>query len=321
MEHAAPGENVDLSIVIPVYNEVDNVRPLVHSVNLVLKNVKGAAEVVIVDDGSEDGTWEALSEATAGDPRWTRIQLRRNFGQTAALSAGFHHARGNIVVTLDGDLQNDPADIPMLMEAMEGFDIVSGWRKDRKDRYLTRRVPSMLANWLISKVTGVRLHDSGCTLKAYRAEVLQNLHLYGEMHRFIPALASAMGVRVREVVTRHHPRRAGKSKYGIGRIVRVALDLITVKFLLSYLTRPIQVFGLPGLFSVAAGLGISGYLTVLKLGFGQEIGHRPLLLLGVLLLVLGTQLIVLGLLGEMISRVYHEQQKKLTYVVRSVRRG
>jgi glycosyltransferase involved in cell wall biosynthesis len=246
------------------------------------------------------------------------VALRRNFGQTAALSAGFDHARGEVIIPLDGDLQNDPADIPRLLALAKDYDIVSGWRKNRQDPFLSRRLPSMLANWIISKVTGIRLHDYGCTLKAYRREIVEHLRLYGEMHRFIPAIASWMGISFIEVETHHRPRRFGRSKYGITRTLHVILDLITVKFLLSFATKPIQVFGMLGMAAVGAGGAIGAYLTAIKLFFGAQIGGRPLLFLAVLLIVIGVQFVAMGLLGEMLARIYHESQQKRIYIVKRV---
>ena len=307
-----------LSIVIPVFNEEENIPLLADEIRRALEPQGIAYEVIAVDDGSTDGSWSRLEAVRAADPRWILVALRRNFGQTAALSAGFDHARGEVIVPLDGDLQNDPADIPRLLALAAEYDIVSGWRKNRQDRLLSRRLPSLLANWLISKVTGIRLHDYGCTLKAYRREVVEHLRLYGEMHRFIPAIASWMGITIVEVETHHRPRRFGRSKYGITRTVRVVLDLITVKFLLSFATRPIQVFGMLGMGAVGTGVAIGAYLTALKLFLGAQIGGRPLLFLAVLLIVVGVQFVVMGLLGEMLVRVYHESQRKPIYMVKRV---
>ncbi len=314
----APDLRPTLSIVVPVFNEEQNVPLLAEEIRLALDPHGIEYEVVAVDDGSTDGTWARLENVRAQDPRWILVGLRRNFGQTAAMSAGFDHARGDVIVTLDGDLQNDPADIPRFLHLAKDHDVVSGWRRHRRDPFLTRRLPSWLANWLISRVTGVRLHDYGCTLKAYRREVVEHLHLYGEMHRFIPAIASWMGISLVEVETHHRARRFGRSKYGLARTLRVVLDLMTVKFLLSFATKPIQVFGLLGVGAAGAGFAIGGYLSVLKLVFGFEIGGRPLLFLGVLLILLGVQLIVMGLLGEMLVRVYHESQRKPIYMVKRV---
>ena len=307
-----------LSVVIPVFNEEDNVPLLAAEIRRALEPQGVAYEVVAVDDGSTDGTWARLESVRAQDPRWVLVGLRRNFGQTAAMSAGFDHTRGDVIVTLDGDLQNDPADIPRLLALAKDHDVVSGWRKRRQDPFLTRRLPSALANWLISRVTGVRLHDYGCTLKAYRRDVVENLRLYGEMHRFIPAIASWMGISLVEVETHHRPRQFGRSKYGIARTLRVVLDLITVKFLLSFATKPIQFFGLIGLVAGGVGFAIGGYLTVLKLAFGAQIGGRPLLFLAILLILVGIQFLVLGLLGELLVRVYHESQRKPIYMVKRV---
>jgi glycosyltransferase involved in cell wall biosynthesis len=309
---------VKISLVIPVYNEVESVPQLHQSIRDALAGRE--AEVVYVDDGSTDGSVEALERLVREEGGASRlVVLRRNFGQTAALAAGIDHSSGEVIVTLDADLQNDPADIPALMQKIdEGYDVVSGWRIDRQDAALTRRLPSQIANWIISRVTGVRLHDYGCTLKAYRREVIRHLRLYGEMHRFIPAIASWMGISLAEVQTHHRPRRFGRSKYGILRTLRVFLDLITVKFLLSFWTKPIQVFGLGGLVMAGAGGAITVYLAALKLATGAEIGGRPLLLLGVLLLLLGVHAIGMGLLGEMLARVYHESQGKPIYMVKHV---
>lgn len=304
-----------LSIVIPFYNEEDNVRPLHDQIVEALDGLGRPYEVVAVDDGSTDRTLAVLETIVKEDSRWKVVVLRRNFGQTAAMSAGFDHATGDVIVTLDGDLQNDPADIPRLLEFINDYDVVSGWRANRKDPLLSRRLPSMLANWLISVTTGVRLHDYGCTLKAYRRVVVENLRLYGELHRFIPAIASWMGIAIAEVKTNHHPRRYGRSKYSIVRTVRVLLDLIAVKFLLRFSTSPIQIFGGLGLAVGTTGGGLLVYLAGLKLLMDQSIGGRPLLLLAILLLILGVQLVGMGLLGEMVARVYHETQRKPIYMV------
>jgi glycosyltransferase involved in cell wall biosynthesis len=275
-------------------------------------------EIIFIDDGSTDNTLPLLQEIRAADDTVIVLSLRRNFGQTAAFAAGFDYSRGDIIVTMDGDLQNDPKDIPKLLELMKDNDLVSGWRKVRKDPFLSRRLPSILANSLISKVTGVNLHDYGCSLKAYRRDVIKNLKLYGEMHRFIPAVASWYGVRIAEVETTHHPRLRGKSKYGISRTMKVVLDLITVKFLQSFSTKPLQFFGPIGLLSGVLGFFISLYLSIDKLLSGKDIGGRPLLLLGALLIIVGIQFIGMGLLGEMMVRVYHETQKKPIYVIKKV---
>jgi len=308
----------ELSIVVPVYNEEENIRPLYTALKPVLEDTGKTYEIIFVDDGSTDNTPRELERIARLDPGIAVLSLRRNFGQTAAFAAGFDYAGGDVIITMDGDMQNDPRDIPKLLEEMETSDLVSGWRKDRKDNLITRRLPSMAANWLIGKVTGVRLHDYGCSLKAYRKEVVKNMRLYGEMHRFMPAVASWYGVRVSEVETVHHPRTKGKSKYGLSRTFKVLLDLITVKFLQSFSTKPIQAFGPLGLFSALAGFLISLYLTVEKIFFGVSIGGRPLLLLGVLLIIVGVQLIGMGLLGEMLVRVYHESQKKPIYALKKI---
>jgi glycosyltransferase involved in cell wall biosynthesis len=258
-----------------------------------------------------------LEELQKKDDNIVVLSLRRNFGQTAAFAAGFDFARGDVVVTMDGDLQNDPTDIPRLLALIKDYDLVSGWRRKRQDSF-SRTFPSKMANWLISKVTGVRLHDYGCSLKAYRREVVKNLKLYGEMHRFIPAVASWYGVSIAEIETTHHPRLRGKSKYGISRTIKVLLDLVTVKFLQSFSTKPIQFFGPLGVFFGLAGLAVSFYLTVAKVFKGIDIGGRPLLLLGALLIIVGIQFIGMGLLGEMIVRVYHESQKKPIYTLKKI---
>ncbi len=307
-----------ISIVIPLYNEEENVRELHSRLKPVMDSIGDEYEIIFIDDGSTDNTLPLLQEIQAADNTVIVLSLRRNFGQTAAFAAGFDYSRGDIIVTMDGDLQNDPHDIPKLLELMKDNDLVSGWRKKRKDPFLSRRLPSIIANSLISKVTGVNLHDYGCSLKAYRRDVIKNLKLYGEMHRFIPAVASWYGVRIAEVETTHHPRLRGKSKYGISRTMKVVLDLITVKFLQSFSTKPLQFFGPIGLLSGALGFLISLYLSIDKMFSGKDIGGRPLLLLGALLIIVGIQFIGMGLLGEMMVRVYHETQKKPIYVIKKV---
>jgi glycosyltransferase involved in cell wall biosynthesis len=307
-----------LSVVIPLYNEEENVQLLHDRLRKSLDPLGQEYEILFVDDGSTDRTLSLLEKIQANDKRVIVLSLRRNFGQTAAFAAGFDFARGDVVVTMDGDLQNDPSDIPKLIEMMKDNDLVSGWRKKRKDPFFTRRLPSIIANWLISNVTGVKLHDYGCSLKAYRRDVIKNLKLYGEMHRFIPAVASWYGVRVAEVETVHHPRLHGKSKYGISRTIKVVLDLITVKFLQSFSTKPIQFFGPVGMLSGFLGFLILLYLSIDKLFFGNPIGGRPLILLGALLIIVGIQLIGMGLLGEMLVRVYHESQRKPIYVMKKI---
>jgi len=310
-----------LSVVIPVLNEVDNVGDLHRELTASLARLERPYEILVVDDGSTDGTHEKLLDLARGDPRLRVLRLRRNFGQTAAFSAGFDHARGEVVVTSDGDLQNDPADIPMLLAKLDlGFDMVCGWRFERQDT-LSRRLPSQLANGLISWATGVKLHDYGCSLKAMRLEVVKGLRLYGEMHRFIPAVASWMGVSLAEVKVNHRARTRGSSKYGIGRTARVLLDLFTVKFLLNYATRPAHLFGFMGLASGGAGVAILAYLGWVKLVQDEAIGGRPLLFLGGLLFLTGVILVNFGLVGELLVRTYHESQGKPIYVVKEAQRG
>ena len=310
----------ELSIVIPVHNESPNIKELYDELTQVLGQYGRSYELLIVDDGSTDDTFEQLAALQARDPRLRVIRFRRNFGQTAAFAAGFAHARGRLVVTSDGDLQNDPRDIPAMVSRIEqGNDIVCGWRKDRKDTFFNRRLPSVIANKLISWSTGVDLHDYGCSLKVFRAEVVKPLRLYGEMHRFLPAIASQIGVKIDEIVVNHRPRKAGVTKYGIGRTIRVILDLATVKFLLSYSTRPLQIFGLLGLITGGLGVAITAYLGYIRLFTTQGIGDRPLLLLGVMLIFIGIQLVTFGLLAEVMARTYYESQDKPTYVIREVR--
>jgi len=312
---------IELSVVIPIMNEAPNLVDLHREITASLEPWGRSYEVIIVDDGSTDDSFQTLSRIQASDARWRIIRFRRNFGQTAAFSAGFAHAGGRFIATSDGDLQNDPKDIPAMVTRLESedLDIVCGWRKDRKDTFISRRLPSIVANRIISASTGVRLHDYGCSLKVFRAEVVKPLKLYGEMHRFIPAIASEQGVRIAEVVVNHRARRHGTSKYGISRTVRVVLDLLTVKFLLSYSTRPVQIFGLIGLGMGFPGGLILAYLAALKIFAGEAIGNRPLLLLGILLVFTGVQLVTMGLLAELQARTYHESQGKPTYVIREVR--
>jgi glycosyltransferase involved in cell wall biosynthesis len=315
----SPARPIAVSFVIPVYNEEENLPELYKQVISAADKLGRSFEVILVDDGSKDGSFPILKGIQAADPRVKVIRLRKNFGQTAALSAGFDLARGEVIVTLDADLQNDPADTALLLDKMdEGYDIVSGWRVKRKDKLVSKRLPSKAANWIISRVTGVKLHDYGCTLKAFRSEIVKHIKLYGEMHRFIPAIASTMGTSIAEVPVNHRPRIHGKSKYNLSKSVRVFLDLLTVKFLLSYSTRPLQIFGLFGL--IAGGIGgviglaLSYQRLVLKVG----IGNRPLLLLAVILIVIGFQFVTMGLLGEIMVRTYHEAVEKHIYVVRDV---
>ena len=316
------GDAMKVSVVVPLLNESPNVSQLVKELQELADADDRIAELIFVDDGSTDDSFEQLKAATAGDGRVTLIRLRRNFGQTAALSAGFDTAAGDVIVPMDGDLQNDPADIPRLLEKLdEGYDVVSGWRTDRQDKFLTRRLPSIIANRLISKITSVRLHDYGCSLKAYRREVLQGIRLYGEMHRFIPSLASWMGIRVAELPVNHRPRTQGKSKYGLMRTFTVLLDLILVKFLLSYANRPIQVFGKLGLgvFLLAV---ISGAATVyMKLQHGEDMTGNPVFMLTILLIVIAVQFVATGLIGEINVRTYYESQGKPTYAIREKVKG
>lgn len=312
---------MDVSVVVPVYNEEECVEALVARLHEVMSGLGRSYEMLLVDDGSSDGTWAKLCSAAETIPCLKLIRFRRNFGQTAALSAGFHAAQGEAVVTLDADLQNDPADIPRLLERFDqGFDVVSGWRKERKDKFLTRRLPSMLANSLISRITGVHLHDYGCTLKVYRREVIQNVHLYGEMHRFIPALASWVGGTVDEVVVTHHPRRFGTSKYGLSRTLRVVLDLMTVKFLLRYSTGPIQLYGkLGAVFFLPGFLALFG-MIVANLAVGATYIKRPFwVMTAFMLMFMGMQFISIGLLAEVQIRTYHESQNKRVYVIRETK--
>ena len=318
----------DISIVIPIYNEEESIPTLCEKLNSSLSKIEQSHEILLVDDGSTDGSWEKMKICAGTYPGIRLIRLRRNFGQTAAMSAGFKSARGRVVVTMDADLQNDPDDIPKLLARMdEGYDVVSGWRKRRKDRFLTRRLPSIIANGIISRTTGVALHDYGCTLKAYHRDIVSNLHLYGEMHRFIPALASWVGGNIDEVVVSHHPRRFGTSKYGLSRTFRVVLDLMTVKFLLRYSTHPIQIFGKFGLY-----FGLPGVFLLLLMAvshvfynlFGVEsmagiveLIKRPFWVITPFMLILfGMQFISMGLLAEIQIRTYHESQSKPIYVIR-----
>jgi len=312
---------LDVSIVIPMFNEVENLRELVDRVGAALAPTRWRFELILVDDGSHDGS-AALLRKLAEDNHWLHpVVLARNYGQSIALQAGFDRAQGRYVVTLDADLQNDPADIPALVERLErdpGIDVISGWRQNRQDKALSRRLPSVLANRLISRATGVHLHDYGCALKAYRREIIERLRLYGELHRFIPSLASEAGARIVEVPVRHHPRTRGTSKYGIDRTFRVVLDLVLVVFFLRYRQRPLHAFGGLGLWLLVPGGAILAYLLALKL-LGQDIGGRPLLLSGVILVLIGAQLIVAGLTGELLIRLYHEGGRQPQYYTREAR--
>ncbi len=310
---------LDVSAVVPVYNEVESLPHLIEAIATSIKASGLSYQIICVDDGSKDGSAELLQQLASSRHDLCAVILRRNYGQTAAMSAGFDRARGRAIVTLDGDLQNDPADIPLLLAKLdEGYDLVSGWRKNRQDNTVSRLIPSKIANWLIGRVTGVVLHDYGCSLKAYRSELVADLNLYGELHRFLPALAFIEGARITELPVRHHARRFGQSKYGIWRTFRVLMDLLTIYFMKKFLTRPMHVFGLLGMSSMTLGGALGIYLTVLKLGFGQIIGNRPLLILSVVLVLTGVQLFCFGLLAEVMMRTYHESQGKPIYRVREV---
>ncbi len=310
---------MDLSIVIPIFNEEENIKALYQEIKAVTSQMEQESEILFIDDGSSDRGPAILTEIANKDPQVVYIRFRRNFGQTAALAAGFDYSKGNVIITMDGDLQNDPADIPKLLAKLdEGYDMVSGWRADRKDKFISRRLPSIIANKIISYTTNVKLHDYGCTLKAFRKEVADSIQLYGEMHRFIPAIASGMGVSIAEVSVNHRPRRFGTSKYGISRTIRVILDLITIKFLLSYGTRPIQIFGLMGIASGTTGFFMGLYLLIQRQFMGVPMANRPLFLLAILLIFIGLQFITLGLLAEFQVRIYHETQNKPIYTVREI---
>jgi glycosyltransferase involved in cell wall biosynthesis len=305
-----------VSVVIPVFNERDNLAPLEQALREALAGRQ--AELIFVDDGSTDGSREEL-EGLAAEAGVRVVELRRNFGQTAAIAAGIDHAAGDVIVLIDADLQNDPADIPMMLDKIgEGYDVVSGWRVRRRDTFLTRTLPSRLANGLISRVTGVALHDYGCTLKAYRREVLEGFRLYGEMHRFIPAYAGAVGARIVEVPVQHYPRRHGKTKYGLNRTIKVLLDLVTVKFLISYANKPIYLFGGAGLVLILPSLAVMGVLLVRRLVENVSVTRSPLFQTSTMLIILGFQSILMGLVAELLARTYHESQAKPTYSVRRV---
>jgi glycosyltransferase involved in cell wall biosynthesis len=310
---------MNLSLVIPVYNEQDNLPNLFDALYATLNTIQKSWEVILVDDGSRDKSLEVLKEYAQKDPEHIRvISFRRNFGQTAAIAAGLDYSQGEIIILLDADMQNDPADIPMMLAKLdEGYDLVSGWRKNRKDNALTRNFPSMLANSLISRVTGVHLHDYGCTLKAYRRDVLEGFRLYGEMHRFIPVYANSVGANITEVPVRHHPRKFGKTKYGLERTVKVVLDLFTVKFLVSYASKPIYLFGGAGSFLMFVSTLIMLYLFIRRIFFFVSIANSPLLQMSAMFFILGVQSILMGLIAEQLVRTYHESQRKPTYTVRT----
>ncbi len=312
-------ESVYLSVVIPVYNERENISFLYENLSRILPSLCVKYEVLLIDDGSSDGSFNELVKIHEQDNNYKVIKFRKNFGQTPAMSAGFDYANGEIIITLDADLQNDPQDIPLLIQKMnEGYDIVSGWRINRQDKAISRKLPSKIANWLIAKLTGVRIHDYGCTLKAYSRDVVKNIELYGEMHRYIPAVASWMGISVAEVPVHHHSRKFGKSKYGISRTIRVILDIIILKYLLSYSQKPIQIFGLIGLFTGLVGGIITIYLIIMRLFFNVALSSRPLFTLSIFMIFIGVQLITMGILGELLMRTYHEASGKPTYAIKQI---
>jgi glycosyltransferase involved in cell wall biosynthesis len=309
-----------LSVIAPVYNEVENLPALHEALHQALDNLDYLWEVVLVDDGSSDGSREVLESLAEKDPQYVRVvEFRRNFGQTAAIAAGIDHAKGDIVVLIDADMQNDPADIPYLIEKInEGYDVVSGWRHNRQDTFLTRTLPSRMANWLISVVTGVHLHDYGCTLKAYRSEVITGFRLYGEMHRFIPAYADSVGARITELPVEHHPRTRGQTKYGLSRTFRVILDLFTVKFLISYSQKPIYLFGGVGFILISVSTLTLLFLLIRRLWLNVSVTRSPIFPTALMVMILGIQSIMMGLIAELLVRTYHESQKKPTYTIRRV---
>ena len=314
---------MDLSIVIPVYNEVESLPLLQQSIHAALKNLKRSWEVIYVDDGSRDGSVALLTEMAEQDAgHVVVVEFRRNFGQTTAIAAGIDHAHGDVIVFLDADMQNDPADIPMILGKLdEGYDVVSGWRRDREDNALTRNLPSHMANWLISNVTGVHLHDYGCTLKAYRREVITGFKLYGEMHRFVPVYANSVGARILEVPVHHHARKFGKSKYGLERTMKVVLDLMAVQFLTKAANKPIYLFGGGGIALFALGFLGMLFLALRKLTLQIDILTSPIFIISVMAAMTGFQAILMGLIAELLVRTYHESQQKPTYTVRKVLRG
>ncbi|ACO03050.1 MAG TPA: glycosyltransferase [Persephonella sp.] len=313
------GKKIDISVVIPIFDEEENLPLLYEKLKKVLDSLGKEYEIIFVNDGSRDRSWEIIKEFAEKDSHVVGVNFRKNFGQTAAMSAGFETARGEVIITMDGDLQNDPEDIPKLLELIDqGYDIVSGWRKDRKDAFLSRTLPSRIANWLISKVTGVHLHDYGCSLKAYRADVAKQLDFYGEMHRFLPALSKSIGAKITEIPVKHHPRIYGKSKYGISRTFKVLLDLMLVKFLLDYRTKPLRVFGGTGAVLFLFGSITLSYLVLIKVLFGQDIGNRPLLIFGTLFVLSGIQLVSTGIVAELITRTYYESQGKRPYIIKEI---
>jgi glycosyltransferase involved in cell wall biosynthesis len=309
----------NLSLIVPVYNEEKNLPLLIDAIRAALEPLPYTWEVVLVDDGSEDSSLQVLTQlAEEYSERLRVVSFRRNFGQTAAIAAGLDHAKGEIIILLDADMQNDPADIPMLLEKLdEGYDLVSGWRKRRQDTYLTRTLPSNLANWLISRVTGVPLHDYGCTLKAYRREVLEGFRLYGEMHRFIPVFAHSVGARITEVPVNHHPRMFGEAKYGLERTIKVVLDLFTVKFLVSYSSKPIYLFGGAGLVLILFSSALLLFLGVRRILISTSVLLSPIFPLAIMLLIMGFQSVLMGLIAELLVRTYYESQRKPTYRIRT----
>jgi glycosyltransferase involved in cell wall biosynthesis len=310
---------MSISVVVPICNELDNIHPLYQQLAAVLPSIGKPWEIMFVDDGSTDGSSDRLKDLATRDEHVKVVRFRRNYGQTAALQAGIQHATGDVIVTLDGDLQNDPLDIPTLVAKLdEGYDLVHGWRKQRHDTFLTRKVPSKIANWLISTVTRFPIHDLGCTLKAIRREIADELELYGEMHRFIPILAHQRGARCCEVVTRHHPRRFGQTKYGLSRTVRVVLDLITVKYMLDYFASPMKLFGRFGMACLAVAMAAGVATTAMKLMTAHDITGNPLTLLSVLGTIAAIQFFSLGLLGEVSARIYYGQQRRQNYAIREL---
>ena len=320
MMEKRPETSVDISVVVPIYNEMENIPPLTERVLSVMRGMNRPFELILVDDGSSDGSRDVYGPIADREPELKIVRFRRNFGQTAAMAAGFDIARGEIVVSLDGDLQNPPEEIPRLVERLEGddLDLVSGWRRDRRDGAVSRKLPSFFANRIISGITGVKLHDYGCSLKAYRAEVLRDVQMYGELHRFLPVLVSMEGGRIAEMEVRHASRTMGRSKYGISRTYRVLMDLLTVTFLKQYGDRPQHAFGYFGVALFGGGFLIDGYLAALKLFTGADIGARPLLLLGTLMIIAGIQLLSIGLLSEVMARTYYESQGKPRYRIREI---
>ena len=311
---------MNLSLVIPVYNEHENLPLLFDAIYKTMNTINQSWEMILVDDGSHDQSLAVLKEYAEKDPQHARvISFRRNFGQTAAIAAGLDYAQGEIIILLDADMQNDPADIPLMLAKLdEGYDLVSGWRKNRKDNAFTRNFPSMLANGLISRVTGVHLHDYGCTLKVYRRDVLEGFRLYGEMHRFIPVFANSVGAKITEMPVRHHPRKFGKTKYGLERTAKVVLDLFTVKFLVSYASKPIYLFGGAGGLLMIISAVIMFYLSVRRVFFSVSIANSPLLQISAMFFILGFQSILMGLIAELLVRTYHESQRKPTYRIRTI---